>query len=439
MVLQQNDSVSIWGWAGPADKIYVTTGWDGRIDSTITSNGAKWKLKVKTPNAGGPYTISVRARNKTLTLTDVLIGEVWICSGQSNMEWSYNHGLKDVRDELPKCFNKNIRFFHINKTTSDYPQDDVVASWEICDSTTLKRFSAVGYFFGKSLHKNLNIPIGLIHSSWGGTPAEVWVQEELVTGVTELNEASKKLHNARSWPVLPGKTFNAMIAPLSSYKIAGVIWYQGESNTGTNSTYEQLMKVLIDSWRKEWNTDFPFYLVQIAPYSYGNYNIGAMLQEAQIKLMSHRKTGTVVITDLVNDVNNIHPINKHDVGARLANWALAEKYSVKGIHYRSPQFKSMEVVKGKAILSFRDTASGLISKDKIVSGFFISGEKEQWFPADAKIEGDKIIISSKNVYSPAQVRFGFGNTIIGNVFSKEGLPLTPFRTDSWPVDQSPVR
>jgi sialate O-acetylesterase len=325
------------------------------------------------------------------------------------------------------------------KTTADYPQDDVKASWEICDSTTLKRFSAVGYFFGKNLQKNLNVPIGLINSSWGGTPAEVWVPDELVNGDEELDAAAKKLRYDRRWPILPGKAFNAMIAPLTPYQIAGSIWYQGESNANTNSTYEHLMKVLIDSWRKEWQKEFPFYLVQIAPYKYGNHNIGALIQEAQTKLMSHPKTGTVIITDLVNDINNIHPTNKHDVGARLANWALAETYGRSGVSYKSPQFKSMEVVKDKAVLTFSDCPNGLISNSKSITGFYISGEKEQWFPADAKIEGNKIIVSNKNVATPAQVRFGFGNTIIGNVFSKEGLPLTPFRTDSWAVDQTPLR
>jgi sialate O-acetylesterase len=438
MVLQQNDSVSLWGWAGPSDKVYVTTSWDGRKDSAVTSNGARWKLKVKTPKAGGPYTIEIKSRSKSIILEDVLIGEVWVCSGQSNMEWSYYQGLKDIRAELPTCYNKNIRFFHIAKTTADYPQDDVKARWEICDSTTIKQFSAVGYFFGKKINQQLNVPVGLINSSWGGTPAETWVPQSKVTSDPILNEAANKLQTFRWWPTMPGKAYNAMIAPLTNYNIAGALWYQGESNTGTNSTYEALMKTLINSWRTEWEKDFFFYLVQIAPYKYGNHNVGALVQEAQTKLMSHPKTGTVVITDLVDNVNDIHPVNKHDVGLRLANWALADTYGLAWVPYRSPQFQSMEVVKGKAVIT-TDAPNGLISKDKVITGFFISDEKEQWFPAEAKIDGKKITVWSKSVPLPAQVRFGFGNTIIGNVFSKEGLPLTPFRTDNWAVDQSPVR
>lgn len=439
MVLQQNDSVNLWGWAGPSDKVYVTTSWDNRKDSAITSSGAKWKLKVKTPKAGGPHTININTRYQSITLADVLIGEVWVCSGQSNMEWSYYQGLKDIQAELPTCYNPNIRFFHIAKTTSDYPQDDVKAKWEICDSTSIKPFSAVGYFFGKKIHQTLNVPVGLINSSWGGTPAETWVADGVIKANPILNEAANKLSTFRWWPTAPGLAYNAMIAPLTNFKIAGAIWYQGESNTGTNSSYEALMKTLIDSWRSQWATNFSFYLVQIAPYKYGNNNIGALVQEAQTKLMTHPKTGTAIITDLVDNVNDIHPTNKRDVGVRLANWALGDTYGVDGIVYKSPQFKSIEMVKGKAILTFSDCPNGLVAKDKIITGFLVSGEKELWFPAEVKIEGNKISVFSKSVPNPAHVRFGFGNTLIGNVFSKEGLPLTPFRTDTWEVDQSVVR
>ncbi len=199
------------------------------------------------------------------------------------------------------------------------------------------------------------------------------------------------------------------------------------------------MVALINSWRAAWKKDFYFNMVQIAPYAYGNHNIGALVQEAQTKLLSHPKTGVIVITDLVDNIKDIHPANKHDVGLRLANWALAETYGQTSIAYKNPQFQSMEVVKGKVVLTFQNASNGLICKEKVISGFYISGEKEQWFPAEAKIEGNKITVWSKSVATPAHVRFGFGNTIIGNVFSKEGLPVAPFRTDSWAVDQSPVK
>ena len=439
MVLQQNDSVKLWGWAGPDEKVYVTTSWDGRNDSICANNGAKRALKIKTPKAGGPYTIKINTQWTLETLNDVMIGEVWFCSGQSNMDWSYYHGLKDVKAELPTCYNKNIRFFHILKTTSDYPQDDVKGVWEICDSTSLKRFSAVGYFFGKRINQQLNVPVGLIHASWGGTPAETWVPDSYIKNDPALLEAATKLQTFKWWPSKPGKAYNAMVAPVTNFNIAGALWYQGESNTGTNSTYLPLMVTLINSWRSAWQKDFYFNLVQIAPYAYGNHNIGALVQEAQAKLLNHRKTGVIVITDLVDNIKDIHPTNKHDVGLRLANWALGETYGVTGTAYKSPQFESMTVAKGKATLTFKNAPNGLMFKGKLISGLYVSGEKEQWFPAEAKIEGNKILVWSKSVTVPFHVRFGFSNTEIGNIFSKEGLPVMPFRTDNWLVDQSTVK
>ncbi len=199
MVLQQNDSVMLWGWAAPGEKIRVTTSWNGRLDSVVTTRDAKWQLKVKTPAAGGPYDITLQGRN-TVKLQNVLIGEVWICSGQSNMEWSGNHGLKQIKAELPVCADANIRFFHVPKTTAAYPQDDAEAAWALCDSNTLKSFSAVAYYFGKKLRKDLDVPIGLINASWGGTPAEVWTPAEEVTTQPALLEAAGKLAPSNNWP-----------------------------------------------------------------------------------------------------------------------------------------------------------------------------------------------------------------------------------------------
>ena len=416
----------------------MTTGWDGKTDSTFTSNYATWKLKIKTPAAGGPYSIIVETKNSRIELTDVLIGEVWVCSGQSNMEWNYYNGLQDIRDELSTCANPNIRFFQVPKSASEYPED-VGGSWRACDSASLKSFSAVGYFFGKKLNQELNVPIGLINSSWGGTPAEVWTPAAVVQQNTELKTAANRLRPSSAWPSMPGVVYNAMIFPITQFNVAGVIWYQGESNTGTNDTYQLLFTKMIDAWRSAWKKEFPFYYVQLAPFAYGNKNIGALLQEAQTKSLSHPKTGMVVITDLVDDVNDIHPVNKHDVGYRLANLALVDTYSKPVASFRSPQFKEAVSDKKKIELTFDYAPNGFMVKGKSAEGFFISGDNDQWFPAVAKIDGSKIIVSCREVSEPKYVRFGFANTIIGNVFSKEGLPLCPFRTDSFIVDQGPVK
>ncbi len=438
MVLQQNDSVSLWGWAGPGDKVYVSNSWDNHADSTIVTHGATWKVKIKTPVAGGPYSITIRS-DKTIKLNDILIGEVWVCSGQSNMEMSYNWGIKSMSNDVSKAYNNKIRFFQVAKATSLYPQDDLTGKWVVCDSNTLKSFSAAGYYFGKELNAKLDLPVGLINTSWGGTPAEVWTPRESIEQSGALKNAAAKLESYAWWPLEPGVTYNAMVAPIINFDMAGAIWYQGEGNTSNNATYGQLFTTMIDSWRNAWKKEFPFYYVQIAPFKYGNNNIGALIQEQQAKTMTHSKTGMVVTTDIIDTITDIHPKNKKEVGRRLANWALAETYHIPGIVYKSPLFKNATHQKDKMILSFDNTENGLIAKGKAIIGFFISAANENWYPAEAKIEKGTIIIWSKNVKAPVYLRYGFGNTVIGNVFSSEGLPLVPFRTDNFEVDQSPVK
>lgn len=429
MVLQQNDSVTLWGWCDPSAKVLVNTSWNNQTDSVTTDNGAQWKLKIKTPAAGGPYTITFIS-DDTLMLTDVMIGEVWVCSGQSNMEWSYVHGEKDVARELPAAANSNIRFFQVPKSTSSFPQDNIPAKWSVCDSQTLKTFSAVAYFFGKKLQTDLNVPVGLINTSWGGTPAEVWTPASSVEKDAALKAAADKLNEYAWWPKLPGKTFNAMIAPFTKFNIAGAIWYQGEANVGTNNTYRQLMTTMIDAWRNEWKKQFPFYYVQIAPFNYGDDNInGALLQESQTKTMSHPRVGMVVVSDLVDSVTNIHPSHKKEVGNRLANWALAENYRKQGVVYKSPSLKNAQIAGGKIVLTFEDARGGLKVKGKKAEGFFVAGDDKQWLPAQAKIDGDRVTVSNREVKEPKYVRYAFGNTAIGNVFSADGLPLIAFRTD----------
>jgi sialate O-acetylesterase len=436
MVLQQNDSAGLWGWANPGEKVMVTAGWSNQTDTAVTGSGARWKIKIKTPAAGGPFTLRIATKGVALQLQNIMIGEVWVCSGQSNMEWSYNNGEKDTRTELVSCATNNIHFFQIPKTTADAPQDDVRAQWVSCDSNTLKSFSAVGYFFGRELQRQLNVPVGLINTSWGGTPAEVWTPEPLVENDAALKAAAVKLEPAAWWPHEPGFTYNAMIAPVTGFSIAGAIWYQGESNTKTAATYQKLFTTMIDSWRAAWKKPFPFYFVQIAPYKYGNKNIGALLQEAQTKTMEHPNVGMVLTTDLTDSVTNIHPSHKREVGNRLARLALAQTYKQQQTGYRYPAFENAQPKGSSLVLSFTNANGGLQSKDKSIKGFYISGAAENWLPADVKLEKDKIILSNKDIKQPLYVRYGFGNTDIATIFSVEGLPLIPFRTDSWPLDQS---
>lgn len=435
MVLQQQSSVKLWGWADPAEKIYITTSWNNKTDSVVSTRDANWMLQVQTPAASGPYTITLKGNN-SITLENVLIGEVWVCSGQSNMEMNYGWGLPDIGAELPTCKNSNIRFFYIPKTTSITAQDNCGGKWVECDSNTLKSFSAVGYFFGKKLNNTMNIPIGLINSNWGGTSAEVWTEPTAVNNDAELKAASELQQPFDWWPYKPGNTFNGMIAPISNYNIAGAIWYQGEGNTAAPDTYAKLLTTMVSTWRKSWNKDFPFYYVQIAPYTYGNKYISAIVREQQTKAMTYPNMGMAVITDLVDNIKDIHPKDKHDVGYRLANWALAETYHKEVGAYKSPMYKSMEVQGNKAIISFDNVPNGLMAKDKAVTEVYVAGADKIFYPADAKIDLSKLVVTSKQVTQPAAVRFAFSNTAMANLFSKEGLPVNPFRTDNWDLDRS---
>lgn len=436
MVLQQQSKVSLWGWAGPGEKIIVSTSWDNAIDSVVATGDANWKIKINTPVAGGPYSITLKGWS-TIVLENIMIGEVWVCSGQSNMEWSSNQNLKQIIDELPNSSNNNIRLFHVPKATSGYPQDDLEGEWKVCSPESLKGFSAIGYFFGKKLQHDLNVPIGLVNASWGGTPAEVWAPADEINNDAELKKAAALQNKNPWWPITPGLAYNAMISPLTNFAIAGAIWYQGESNTGTASSYNHLFTTMIGTWRKAWQKEFPFYYVQIAPYKYGNKNIGALLQEQQTKTLSYPNTGMVVITDLVDNIKDIHPKNKLDVAGRLADLALAETYKQNIVAYKNPLFKNMEINKNKASLFFDNAPGGFMIKgDNKATEFYIAGEDKIFHPADVKIEKNRIVVFNKQIKDPVAVRFAFSNTAMSNLFSKEGLPVCPFRTDNWEVDTS---
>lgn len=431
MVLQQQETTVFHGWGAPGSWVYVETGWNNKRDSTKVTNTATWRLPVTAPAAGGPYSIVIKNLSEKIKLDDVYVGEVWLCSGQSNMEWSYWQGLKDIREELPKAYDAQLRFFHIPKTGSDLPQNEVKAQWKVCDSVSLKDFSAVGYFFGKRLRQTLMVPIGLINASWGGTPAETWVPESLISSNPQLADAAAKLKTFDWWPSAPGKAFNGMIAPITGHAIAGTIWYQGESNVETYSTYTVLMENLISSWRKEWKKEFPFLYVQIAPYEYGDHLRGALLRQAQVDLQKYPGTGMVVVTDLVDNVKDIHPVNKHDVGKRLADVALGNHYRKiqKGFRYAS--IKSVKKEKGGLRIEFDHVEDGLKMVGEKLQGCFLSGSEENWVPADGRIEGNTLLIWNKKLKNPEYVRFGFGNATVGNLFNGFGLPVVPFRTDDF--------
>jgi sialate O-acetylesterase len=431
MVLQQQHTVKLWGWADPLEKISITTSWDQQSYALVGSGDATWELTLPTPAAGGPYTITFKGKNQ-LILTNIMIGEVWICSGQSNMEMCGAWGLADIKAVLPTAANANIRFFYIPKTTATTPQSDVAASWTMCDSNTLNTFSAAAYFFGKQLQSKLQVPIGLVEAAWGGTSAEVWTPDSIISRDTLLKTAAAAILPSGMCPHQPGMAWNAMLAPVTRYAAAGVIWYQGENNTGTSGTYTRLFTAMIDGWRQAWKEELPFYFVQIAPYHYRLQNVGALLREAQWQSSRHPHTGMVITTDLVSNVYDVHPANKHTVGARLANWALGETYQQQGAPYKHPSYQSGFIHQHKMVLSFANT-TGLTIHGKAITELFIAGSDKVFYPAKCRIKNNTLLVWHESVKTPVAVRYGFSNAATGNLFSNNGLPVIPFRTDDWPV------
>jgi sialate O-acetylesterase len=481
MVLQQKTNAPIWGCAEPGEKIHIQASWRQSGISTTANNEGKWQAKIKTPKAGGPFTISITGRNK-IVLKDVLIGEVWVCSGQSNMALQVEN-VNDAKKEKASATYPNVRFFTVNKAITDKPQSDCAGSWSECTPDTVGDFSATAYFFGRQLHHELDVPIGLIHASVGGTPVEAWTRieslqsepdaapilERYAKGVANFDQATKEhAQKLKEWEEdakkavaehlpepskpynllmaqtgpghfqSPGGLYNGMIAPLIPYRIRGVIWYQGEDNALRAWQYRKLFPVMINSWRNEWGQgEFPFYYVQIAPFDYSIFDkslsepICPELREAQMMAMIVPNTGMAVTMD-VDDTNNIHPKNKQDVGKRLALWALAKTYGQKGIVYSGPLYKEMKMESSKIRISFDYVGSGLMSKGDRLTHFTIAGQDREFVEADAQIDGNTIVVSSEKVKNPVAVRFAWSNTAVPNLFNKEGLPASSFRTDNWP-------
>jgi len=428
MVLQRNAEVKIWGWASPKEEIKLTTSWDNQEYKVVANNQAQWELKIKTPEAGGPFTISIKGYNEVV-LKNILTGEVWVCAGQSNMEMSASWGIDNGEEEMKNATNPNIRFFTVPKLTATTPQNNLLGNWVESTPETMKNFSAIGYFFAKRLREDLkNVPIGLISSNWGGTPAEIWMSEEVVQNDAVLLENAKKLNEQEYGPRQPGRAYNAMIYPITGFKIAGTLWYQGESNVGS-MVYDKTLSALITSWRKVWQDEFPFYFVQIAPYKTGSNNFSNVtVRNSQRKILKEVPQTGMVLTSDISDTIDIHPKNKKDVGIRLANLALAETYKVNSNLVNGPLFKNIQIEKNKAIVSF-DFDDGLHFKNKTSNQFELAGADAIYYAAEATIKNNQVILTSRKVTNPTKVRFAWGNTIQPDLFNKANLPASCFITE----------
>ena len=479
MVLQREQAIPVWGWAEPGEKVSVSLG-SGDAASTVTGDDGKWTVKLPAQDAGGPVTLTIKGNN-AITLSDILIGEVWVCSGQSNMEWTVNRSNDFENEQAAATFPK-IRHIKIPKRPLGFPQDDVEADWTVCSPDTVGSYTAAGYFFGRTLHKELDVPVGLVNSSWGGTRIEPWTPPCGFVGIKELAEILQQveltnpanggyqaklaayLDELGAWtkeakiafneetplnppPAYPADIqpltshqspttlYNGMIHPLVPFAIRGAIWYQGESNHGEGMLYYHKMRALIEGWREVWNQgEFPFLYVQIAPYQYGSESPGILpiFWEAQNKSLEIPNTGQVVIHDIGN-LKDIHPKNKQDVGARLALIALAKTYGQSGIVYSGPTFKSLKVEGNKLRVTFNHVGGGLVSRDgKPLSWFEIIGEETDFVPAKAEIDGDSVVLSAPEVKKAAAMRFAWHKLAEPNLANKEGLPAAPFRAGEVP-------
>jgi sialate O-acetylesterase len=428
MVLQQSSEVRIWGWGKPKEPIKIVVSWDTTTYNTIVDNNANWEIFVKTPRFDyKKHEISILGYD-TIKITNILFGEVWLCSGQSNMEWTAGMGIDNAEEEIKNADFSNIRFFNVNHQTSSYPQNNFIGAWSKCTPQTMINFSALAYFFAQHIHLQMNnVPIGLINSSWGGTPIETWMPELKITQNEYLSAGAAMIEEMEWGPNLPGRIYNSMIHPIAGYTIAGAIWYQGESNTGNHQYYTDMMTTLITSWREVWNINFPFYYVQIAPYMYEDIYQGAYLRNAQLKALKVPKTAMVVVSDIC-DTSEIHPSNKQDVGIRLGNIALVELYKVQNMLVHSPIYKNHIVNNNKILVNF-DYATGLYSTDKEIKGFEIAGEDKKYYPASAILKDTSVMVSSSLVKNPKYVRYAFRSTSLSTLFNSAHLPMSSFITD----------
>ena len=472
MVLQQGVSPQIWGNADPGEKIRIA--FDKQSTDIVADNQGKWSIKLNPVKAGGPYKLDITGNN-IIKIDNIAVGEVWVCSGQSNMQWNVG-GSINPQKEIAELEYPMIRMFTAQRTVADRPMANAKGSWAVCKPDTVGSFSAVGYFFGRSLHKKLGVPIGLINTSWGGTPAESWtdtatlesdpdfkpILDRWKKAMDEYPQALEKYKEQLSqWekdtqkakdegkpepkkpnpplspdnPWRPAGLYNAMIAPLIPYAIKGAIWYQGESNADRAYQYRKLFPAMISNWRRSWDQgDFPFLFVQLANFMDTKPEPGesawAELREAQSMALTLPSTGMAVIID-IGEAKDIHPKNKQDVGYRLSLWAMANVYGY-DVACSGPIYESMLVEGSKIRLKFKYVDGGLKVDGEALNGFAIAGEDNKFLWAQAEIDGDSVLVWNSAVAKPVSVRYAWADNPICNLYNKESLPASPFRTDSLP-------
>ncbi len=450
MVLQQELAAPVWGWAEPGEKVTVTFG--EQTKQAEADKDGRWQVKLEALKANATGQTLTVAGSNSIDLRDVLVGEVWICSGQSNMEWSVSNSL-NPKEEIAAANHPQIRLFNVpGHTTSPVAKDTCPGNWQVCQPGSVAGFTAVGYFFGRRLQQELKVPIGLVGSNWGGTRIEPWTTPAGFHSVPELKDIAAEVdaytETTEVKPTSPSAIYNAMVHPLAPFSMRGAIWYQGESNGNEGESYYHKTQALVNGWRKLFNPELAFYWVQLADFQQPTDNPEggdgwARLREAQRKALTIKHTGMAVIID-IGQANDIHPRNKQDVGWRLAQWALNQTYGKTDLVASGPLYKSYKVEDNAIRLTFDNVGGGLIVgkkegleptqevKDGKLARFAIAGADKKWYWADATIDGGDVVVKSAEVADPVAVRYAFSMNPAGaNLYNKEGIPASPFRTDDW--------
>nr|WP_255495878.1 sialate O-acetylesterase [Bacteroides sp. 51] len=355
-----------------------------------------------------------------------MLGEVWLCSGQSNMEWKADYGINNGDEEVRNADFPNLRIFHLPQIGASTPQENCLAQWVRCSPETMRKTSALGYFFGRNISEELDVPVGIIVAAWGGTPAEVWTPKESIMSDPVLSDYF--YGSTPWWPIEAGALFNSMIHPVMPYEIAGCIWYQGEANHTRADSYARLMQRMISSWRVGFNKEFPFYLVQIAPFTYNSTDNGpARLREQQAMLPKiMHKVKMITVSDLVDDIKDIHPRDKKGAGLRLSRLALDDVYGKFVGDYESPVFKTAHFKDNHIVISFEGIKKGLVIRGERIEGLKIAGDDRVWKVASATVKGNELIVSARDLKSPAFISYCFDDDSVGNLFSVEGVPVVAF-------------
>ena len=443
MVLQRQCEAPLWGWAEPGAEVAATGSWDGSTVRTRCGADGKWLLKLRTPDAGGPYTVTV-SDGEAVTLENVLIGEVWLCSGQSNMEMPV-HGFPNqpVEGSAEAIIRARaatpIRLCTVKRSTARTPQEECAAQWLKHTPEAVAGTSATAYYFARYLQSVLDVPVGVIVTCWGGTPVEAWMDRETMSGFKEFDLSFLDNPDQIDRPQYkPCGLYNGMIAPLVPYTVKGFLWYQGESNRPNPTQYRALMPAFVKMLRERWaQGELPFYYVQIAPYRYDGPNAisGALLREAQLHNLKDIPSSGMAVTLDIGDEGCIHPAKKEEVGTRLAWLALSKTYGMKGIDADTPVCEKMEVADGKAYLTFATGPDGLAPYGRTLTGFEMAGADRVFHPATARIEKGKsrLIVACDAVPEPVAVRYAFRNVPEATLFNTSGIPASSFRTDDWEV------